>query len=182
MRLLATALAFLAAAPAWAAPSESLYQLGGRYTDQHGEAVQLGDTRGHPTLITLFYGSCPQACPLLISKMKLLERSLPAAEREDLRVTLVSLDPARDTPQALERLAAAHGVDQHRWRLLRTTPAEVEVLAAALGIRFHRLNNGAIWHASVIVVLDREGRIAGRVEGLGLELAPLEKLLAGQAG
>lgn len=168
----------MAAVPALAAPNESLYQIGGSYTDQRGQAVKLGDTKGHPTFITMFYGACPEACPLLISKMKLLEQSLSPAERADLRVTLVSLDPKRDTPEALTQLAAAHRVDLARWRFLRTDEGNVQLLAATLGIKFHPLNNGAIWHSSVIVVLDREGKIVNRVEGLEMKTDALQAALA----
>lgn len=159
-------------------PDDSVYALKMSLTDQTGQPASLAAFRGHPVLITMFYGSCPRACPLLISKMKLLEQHLSPADRDDLRVLLVTLDPQRDTPEVLAGLAAAHGVDLSRWKFLRTGDAAVRELAAVLGVKYHRLAGGAIWHTSVIVSLDREGRIVGRTEGLDLDLKPLEDSLA----
>lgn len=157
------------AAPA-APTDDSLYQLTVPLEDQDGHAARLDRFRGHPVLVTMFYGSCPQACPLLISKMKLLEKKLTPAERAELRVLLVSLDPARDTPPALKSLARLHGVDEGRWMFARTSGDHVRDLAAVLGIKFHPLNNGAIYHSSIIVLLDGQGRMVGRSEGLELEV------------
>ena len=168
-----TALILLAALAAQPAPN-SIYRLHIPLIDQDGHAVALDQFRGHPVLVTMFYGSCPQACPLLVSKMKLLEQRLTPAARADLRVLLVSLDPERDTPAQLKALANAHGVDEARWRFTRTDDAHVRTLAAVLGVKYHRLNNGELWHSSVIVVLDREGQIAGRAEGLELDVPQLE--------
>ena len=171
--MLGLALTVLAAA--W--PDESLEALHIALTDQDGRPASLVQFHGHPVLITMFYGSCPQACPLLISKMKLLEKELKPAQREDLRVVLVSLDPQRDTPEALRLLARSHGVDQARWRFLRTDEDSVRLLAAVLGVKYHPLSTGAIWHGSVITVLDREGRVVGRTEGPDLDLQPLRASL-----
>ena len=158
-------------------PADSIYTLKMSLVDQDGRPATLDQFRGHPVLVTMFYGSCPQACPLLITKMKLFEQSLSPEARADLRVMLVSIDPQRDTPEALKQLARAHHVDETRWRFLRTSDDSVRELAAVLGIKYHRLNDGAFWHSSVIVVLDREGRIAGKTEGLALELAPVKASL-----
>ncbi len=62
--------------------------------------------RGHPVLIAMFNATCPDACPLLIADLQRIEGELPSRIKADLRIVLVSLDPERDTPDALSpRLA-----------------------------------------------------------------------------
>lgn len=151
------------------APAEtgdSVYLLGGSYTDQDGKAVRLEDFRGEPILISMFYATCPHACPLLISDIKRVERAVPGNLRGKLKVVLVTFDPVRDTEAKLRELRDAHGVDTSRWSFLRTDPETVRELAAVLGIRYRFGKDGAIGHSSVITALDAEGKIAGRIDGL----------------
>lgn len=153
-------------AQAPAATGDSVYLLEGEFTDQHGKTAKLVDFEGTPVLITMFYATCPHACPLLISDLKRIERAVPEKHRSKLRVVLVTFDPERDTPEAMAKLAAAHGVDTQRWSFLRTDPERVRELAAVLGIRYRFAKDGSIGHSSVITLLDPEGKVQGRVEGL----------------
>ena len=94
--LLACALLMGAIAPATAGESPaSLYNLDAPLTNQGGEAHGLDVHRGHPVLITMFYGSCPMACPLLIETLRAVERSTPEPQRGQLRVLMISIDPER---------------------------------------------------------------------------------------
>jgi protein SCO1/2 len=147
-------------------PDDSVYQLTGALTDQAGTAAHLDVYRGHPVLMSMFYASCSDACPLLIAELRRIEASLPAALRADVRVVLVSLDPERDTPAALRRLAESHHLDSARWRLLTGGDETVREVAGVLGVKFRRLSTGMINHSSVIAVLDRHGVVRSRIEGI----------------
>jgi protein SCO1/2 len=147
----------------------SVYLLDAELTDQDGRKVKLADFRGQPVLISMFYGYCPYACPMLMTKLKRLEAALTPEARTSVRVVLVSLDPARDTPESLKKLAGAHGLDASRWRLLWTREENVQELAAVLGIKYRALPNGQMNHSSVITLLDREGLIDQRLDGLDSE-------------
>lgn len=143
----------------------SVYQLDTRFTDPDGKPVRLKDFRGQPVLLTMFYGTCPMACPLLMSRIKRVEATLPPEARARVRVVLVSLDPERDTPEFLRKLTQAHGVDAARWRMLVTSEDGVREVAAVLGIRYRPVREGGMNHSSVITLLDRDGVIDTRVEG-----------------
>ena len=149
-----------------AAGDDSIYQLTGTFKDQTGREVRLDVERGHPVLMSMFYASCTETCPVLIAELHRIEASLSPEFRDDLRVVLVSLDPERDTPAALQMLAERHRVDPVRWRFLTGPDATVREVAALLGVRFRRLSTGMINHSSVIVVLDRSGAAATRIEGI----------------
>ena len=168
--------------PGEARRGESIYQLAGSLRDQTGARVGLDVFRGHPVLVSMFYASCPDACPLLIEEIRQLESTLPAPVRADLRVLLVSLDPARDTPDALGRLARARGIGSERWRLLTAEDDFVRDIAAVLGVKFRQLPDGTINHSTVIALLDRAGRIDLRLDGLGQPKAALAARLRAIAG
>ncbi|HEY0840778.1 MAG TPA: SCO family protein [Vulgatibacter sp.] len=144
---------------------DSLYVLDGKLTNQNGKEITLASFKGKPVLISMFYATCPHACPMLVSDIRKIEGQLDPKLRKELQVVLVTFDPDRDTVDALRELKKAHKVDD-RWHFLRTDPGVVRELAAVLGIRYRFTSDGAIGHSSVISLLDREGAIAGRVEGV----------------
>jgi protein SCO1 len=77
-------------------------------TDHNGRPVSLRSYRGAPVLLFFGYTHCPDVCPLTLDK---LTRALRTGGRRtrDVRILLVTLDPARDTPAALKAYAARFG-------------------------------------------------------------------------
>lgn len=143
----------------------SIYELRSPFVDQSDKPAHLDVHRGHPTLIAMFYATCPYACPRLIANVKKIEAALPAAERADLRVLLITIDPENDRPEALRGVIARFGLDANRWTLFTGKEDDVRDAAAVLGIQY-READGTINHSSVITLLDREGHIDTRYDGL----------------
>jgi protein SCO1/2 len=155
---------------------DSVYAVTAALRDQLGQPVGLDVFRGHPVLVGMFYGTCKDACPLLIADLHRIEQEIPPPARADVRVLLVSFDPERDTPAALLALARAHHADPARWRFVTARDDDtVRLIAAVLGIKYRRLPDGHFNHSSVITLLDPEGAIAARLEGIG---QPSDKILA----
>jgi protein SCO1/2 len=169
-----------ASAPSRVGTGPSLYDLSIPLTSAGGVRIGLDVDRGHPTLVSMFYGSCPAACPLLIETIGRTLEQLPPAARDDVRVVLVSFDPARDTPDRLRALARTHRLDG-RWTLAAASDADARTLAAVLGIRYRAVAGGQFVHTSAIVALDRDGRAMARLDGLG-DTAALAEALAAQRG
>jgi len=169
----------VAAALAEPLPADSLYTLELPLVDQHGRPSGLGVGRGHPTLVSMFYASCPTACPMLVGEVQALEDRLTAAERADLRVVLVSLDPDRDTPAVLAEAAERYGVDGARWSLHRTEDEHVRTLSAVLDIQYRDLPDGEMNHSTILTLVDRQGRKVARRDGLGGTVDPLVDALRG---
>jgi protein SCO1 len=155
-------LALLSFAAKAGTTTDSIYLLGTPLTTQDGESARIDLHRGQPTLITMFYASCPHVCPTLIAAMRGMERRLPEDQRKHLRVLVVSLDPDRDTPEMLDELAKRHGVDLTRWSFARAEKSEVRKLAAVLGVQYRQLPDGEFNHSTVITLLDSHGRILSR--------------------
>ncbi|MGZ3421968.1 MAG: SCO family protein [Polyangiales bacterium] len=144
----------------------SIYALENALVDQDGHTAKLDRFRGHPVIISMFYTSCPHACPTLISNVKAIEAKLDEKTRADVRVLLVSFDPEHDKPEALRVVVARQHRDAARWNLTVASDEDAREIAAVLGIKY-RSDDGSFRHSSVITVLDREGRIALRSDGLG---------------
>ena len=147
--------------------SGSLYNLNAAVTDQSGKTLDLDVYEGKPVLITMFYGSCPMACPLLIDTLRAVERATSADQRANLRVLMISIDPQNDTPAALSKLASERHIDLSRWTLARTDERSVRKIAALLNIQYRALPNGGYNHSSVITLLSPEGEIVSQSSVLG---------------
>lgn len=160
-------------------PRASLYDLHEQLANQDGLAVGLDVHRDHKVLVTMFYGSCPATCPLIIDTLRAVEKKLDASQRSDLRVLLVSFDPEQDTAEALRELATSRRIDTSRWTLARADAAAVRRIAAALEIQYRHLPGGQISHANVITVLGHDGEILARSTGLGSADVNLVRALAG---
>jgi protein SCO1/2 len=169
-RIVALLCGLLFASTAFAAgpvAKDSVYQVPLPLVDQDGRAFDWSARRGHVQLVSMFYTSCQYICPLIVESGKAIERELSPAERARLRVLLVSMDPARDTPAALKRVAVQRKVDATRWTLARPRPQDVRALAGVLGIRYRQLEDGEFNHTSALVLLDGEGRVIARTERMG---------------
>jgi protein SCO1/2 len=166
--------------PTGEASGASIYDLRVSLLDETGTVRPLDTFRGHPVLVTMFYGSCPIACPVLTSDLKRLERQIPESQRSDVRILMVSFDPERDTPTALARLKQERGLNG-RWTLASAGEEDARELAGVLDIKYRKVDGGAFYHSSVIVLLDRQGRPQARIDGAGKDTSAMLTALADPA-
>jgi len=148
-------------------PSDSVYHLQVSVEDQNGVITGLDRYKGQPVLVTMFYTSCPHVCPMLISTIELTESKLSAAERADLRVLTISIDPERDTPETLLETLERHSTDTSRWSMVRSEPGDLRTIAGVFGIKYKKLPDGEFNHTARIVLLDRDGTQVASTDQLG---------------
>ena len=144
---------------------DSLYQLEAKFVDDSGRSFALGELRGHPVLLTLFFSSCGYACPRLLSDLQRIRSALPADVRGTTRLVLVSFDVRRDTPEALATFRNQRNLDDG-FILLHAKAADVSELAALLGVKYKEEADGNFAHSNIITVLNPAGEIAHQRLGL----------------
>lgn len=147
-------------------PGDSVYRVAATLTDQNGVQQTFAESAGHVRLVSMFYASCGYVCPLLIEQLRRIESQLSDSERARLRVLLISLDPERDTPQALAELAARRKLDLARWTLVQPAADDLRKLSAVLGVQYRQRDDGEFNHSSVITLLDAEGRVLAQTGNL----------------
>jgi protein SCO1/2 len=156
-----------------AASDFSVYDLQAPWRDQDGRDRPLGSLAGKTQVIAMVYTNCTHTCPTIVAEMQRLQAALPADEREDVGFVLVSLDPARDTPQQLKKFAASFRLDPASWTLLTGDDEQVRELAALLGIRYRSEADAEISHSNTCLVLDADGRVVHRQDGVGSGTGPV---------
>lgn len=149
--------------------ANSLYQVGSTWTNQQGNTVPLASLSGKPQLIALAYTNCQYACPRLLADLKAIESQLPEGP---IGITIISIDPQRDTPARLQEYATEQNLDSSRWTLLHGDSGDVLELANLLGVRYQKTPNGEFSHSNIITLLDAKGEIAHQQSGLGADNAP----------
>lgn len=143
----------------------SLYQADAAFTTDAGRAFTLGELRGRPVVLTMFFASCGYACPLLVTDMQAIQGRLSAGLRGQTVFVLVSFDVARDTPEALAKYRASRGLDT-QWILLHGGDDAVRELAALLGVKYQQDAEGMFSHSNLITILNPQGEIVHQRVGL----------------
>ena len=139
--------------------------------NQDRDPVSLAALRGRVVIVTAVYASCGDTCPQIVTQIKTSLAQLTAEERADVTVVSITLDPVKDTPEMLGMMAEIHGVKAPEFNQVTGDPAYVEALLDRYGFaRRRNEDTGAIEHANLVHVIDREGRIAFR-----FSLGPLQQ-------
>jgi len=129
--------------------------------NQTGERVTLESLKGKVVMITGIYSSCATACPMITAQTRRMVSALTPAERAELVVLAVTLDPERDDVE--RRAAMAKTLMMAKFHVLGGDPAEVNRVLDDLSIaRKKNLETGQIDHTNVFTVIDKKGTVAYR--------------------
>jgi protein SCO1/2 len=145
--------------------------------NQFGREVGLEDWGGKIIIADFFFTSCPSICPKLTRNMKKLQT---AFKKTDSLVRFVSftVDPARDTVQALKAYGDKFGIDHDTWFML--TGDRNELYDIALNeFKASIASNGNIdtgfIHTDRFFLLDKDRVVRGWYSGL--DSVNLDKLI-----
>jgi protein SCO1/2 len=127
----------------------------------------------------MFFASCNYACPILVYDMKKIESKLSPEELKDYQFVLVTIDPDKDTPEALNEFAKKFNLDLNRWSLLTGDKDDILELAAVLGFKFKKEADGQFSHSNLINILNEKGEVVFQHVGLNKDISlAAEKLIA----
>lgn len=127
-----------------------------------GKPFTRADLAGHWNLIYVGYTHCPDVCPTTLAQLKAVEKGL-GADAAAWRFIFLSIDPERDTPQALGQYTHYFSPDF----LAVTGPdAQLDALGSNLGFVYQKVPGDTpqsylMDHSSALIVIDPEARLAG---------------------
>ena len=121
--------------------------------------IRLDDYRGKLVLLYFGYTSCPDVCPTSLAKIKMALGGLTPEEAAQVQAIFVSVDPARDTPEALGRYVTLF---QDDFIGATGTREEIDLITSAFGVKYklHEPEaNGSysVDHTSFTILIDRNG-------------------------
>lgn len=143
------------------APKMALIRQAPEFTllDPHGTPLQLAQLRGRVVLLAFVYTTCTGACPLLSASMARLQaRLIDAGLAHRVALLSVTVDPERDTPEALARYARKFNA-RPGWHFLRDGRERMQAVLAAYDEWTRSLPDGEIDHPARLHLIDGEGRV-----------------------
>lgn len=152
--------------------AQSVYHVDARWTTHHNTKMRLSELNGTPVIMAMMYGSCTTACPVLVHDVKRLYDALDPVAQQQIKLVMVSFDTDRDTPQALASYVQQYELNDDNWVFLKGPKEHIRTLATVLGVRYRQRPDGDFDHSNVITILNKDGVIAERIEGLS---QPMEK-------
>jgi len=129
-----------------------------RLTDQDGTTVTDRDFLGRPFLVFFGFTHCPDVCPTALFEISEIMRKLgPDAER--VRAAFITVDPERDTPQALKDYMSSF---DSRLKGLTGDVEAITAVAKAYRVYFKKVplegDGYTMDHTAIVYLMDKEGR------------------------
>ena len=142
-------------------------QIGGPFTlvNHLGETVTEADFQGKAMLIYFGFTYCPDICPTALQSMNVALSQLSDQERAQFQPVLITIDPERDTPEALEQYVTAEVFPENLVGLTGTLE-QIEDVARAYRVYYARIDDDESYaqylmdHTSVMFLMDETGQFA----------------------
>jgi protein SCO1/2 len=121
--------------------------------------VSLSDFRGEYVFLYFGYMFCPDFCPTTMSKLANVHRDL-GDDAERMQVIMISVDPERDTPDALAKYAAAFNPT---FLGITGTKEEIDLVGEPYGLFYERHEGSAatgylVDHSTRTYLIGPDGR------------------------
>lgn len=187
--LIAVTLVLVNRPPAGATPAGEVVttgqaDVGGPFqlVDQNGRAVDESLLQGKWSLVFFGFTYCPDYCPTTLAALDATQQRLGDRAR-DLQIVFISVDPERDTPQALKDYLSSDGFPEGVIGLTGT-PEQVKAAADAYRAYYQKVGEGEGYtmnHSLTVYLMGPDGRFRTAVaEELGPEksAAVIERAMA----
>ena len=147
--------------------------------DQQGNALTNEDLRGKLVLYNFGYSNCDQpACGESMAAMQGVQNLLQRLDTGGIAVeqVTVSIDPARDTPERLQRFAQEQGADPDTWHFLTGEAARLKnVVGGGFGVFYEPGAGEQFILAPAFVLVDGAGIVRAKYKTAAPALADVER-------
>lgn len=138
--------------------------------NQDGQAVDQTLLDGKWSLVFFGFTYCPDYCPTTLGMLEATKRAL-GDRADDVQIVFITVDPARDTPQALKDYLSSDGFPEGVIGLTGT-PAQVRAAADAYRAVYEKVGEGEAYtmnHSLTIYLMGPDGQFRS---ALGHDLGP----------
>jgi len=151
--------------------------------NQLGDTVSLDDINGSIIIADYFFTRCPSICPTLTKNMKELQDAMKMKDYRRkidssfVRFISFSVDPDRDSVEALKKYADKYSVNHDTWWFLTGDKKKIYDFAfneLKLGLQDGEGVDSNFIHTQKFVLMDKERIVRGYYNGL--DSASMSKL------
>ncbi|MEN5362130.1 SCO family protein [Brevundimonas intermedia] len=137
--------------------------------NQDGQPVDQTMLNGKWSLVFFGFTYCPEFCPTTLAEMAVVQQRL-GDKAKDLQIVFVSIDPQRDTPQALKDYLSSDGFPKGTIGLTGT-PEQVATAAKAYRAFYEKVGEGESYtmnHSLTVYLMGPDGKFRTAVAyGMG---------------
>ncbi len=153
-------------------PQEGVIRLSDQFSadfalvDQNGRLTRDEDFKGKVAIVYFGFATCPDVCPLALGRLSAALNELSEQEREKVAPIFITVDPDRDTPEALRTYLAFDP------RIIGLTGDRGAIEQAKAGFKVYaepqNLPDSAVGytmnHSSLFYLMDRKGGLPYALE------------------
>ena len=103
--------------------------------DQNGNKLHFYSDvlKGRVVLINFIFTNCQDYCPMVTQKLIQTRNHMVEVVKDEVWYVSISIDPERDTPEAMKAFANKQGVDESRWVFLTGDKQNLDFIVKRLG-------------------------------------------------
>ena len=182
--LAAVGLALLLLRPAspggTAQPTSTGFKLGGPFTLTGSDGKPFPSTKlqGKPYAIFFGFTHCPDVCPTTLARMAALRQKLGKGD-DAFQIVFVSVDPERDTPEAVGAYAQLFNTPIIG---LTGSPAQIDKVAKSYAIYHAKVpqpdapDGYSVDHSATVLLFDEAGNFVATIAPEEADTPALDKL------
>ena len=140
-----------------------------KLVNQDGQPVDQTMLNGKWSLVFFGFTYCPEFCPTTLAELAVVQQRL-GDKAKDLQIVFVSVDPQRDTPQALKDYLSSDGFPKGTIGLTGT-PEQVATAAKAYRAFYEKVGEGETYtmnHSLTVYLMGPDGKFRTAVAyGMG---------------
>lgn len=130
-------------------------------TDAHGEPFDLEQLKGQWSVIFFGFTSCPDICPTTLATLSKWYKTLDSDIQAKAQVVMITVDPARDTPEQLRDYMTHFNED---FVGVTGELRDIRILADQLNVAFNRTSpddDYSVDHSGHLVLVNPYGHYHG---------------------
>lgn len=139
------------------------------FVNQDGKTISNKDYAGKVYVVEFFFTTCPTICPIMTSKMLLLQEEF--LNKEEFGIASISITPEIDSQEILKDYAKNQGVIHKNWHLLSGKSEDYVYNLSNEGFKLYagksNEGHGGFEHSGLFALVDKNGFIRSRKDEFG---------------
>ncbi len=137
-------------------------------TNQDNQKITNETFKGKVYVLEFFFVTCPTICPKMNANLKIVQEKFFG--NKNFGIASITIDPEKDTPQALKVHKELLGIESENWHFLTGEKDYIFNLANKGFNLFAGQNekfNGGFEHSGLFALIDKNGNIRCREDDFG---------------
>lgn len=126
------------------------------FHDRDGESFTIANLKGHVSIVDFIFTNCPGLCPMMASKLLPIHAEFKM--QKNFQIVSFSVDPARDSLQALQQYANRYDITDKIWRFIRTDKKQIDPFYEN---GFKLGGELPFGHSGAFILVDQNAKIRG---------------------